>query len=263
MVVSAETKDRQEIIQAFTRREIPCLVNCMIFTEGTDIPLVETVMIARPTQSDSLYAQMVGRGLRLHPDKDRLTLIDCVGITGRRSLCTAPSLLGIDLEEIPKGKQKEVEGDLFELPELIERLADNPQSWIRNVETVDLWAQKQEYELHGINFFQMPNGDLTLSLPDRKFRIPAPDELGNTTGSDGREYPMQEAIDMTYALLCDKYESDRYIWDLEKVKAWGKYPASEAQTRLIRRKCKKDIDLIDFDNLTKMQASMIINRVKN
>jgi len=263
VVVSAETKDRQEIIETFTRREIPCLVNCMIFTEGTDIPLVETVMIARPTQSDSLYAQMVGRGLRLHPDKDKLTLIDCVGITGRRSLCTAPSLLGIDLEEIPKGKQKEVEGDLFELPELIERLADNPQSWIRNVETVDLWAQKQEYELHNINFFQMPNGDLTLSIPDRKFRIPAPDELGNTTGSDGREYPMQEAIDMTYALLCDKYENDRYIWDLEKVKAWGKYPATEAQTRLIRRKCKKDIDLIDFDNLTKMQASMIINRIKN
>ncbi len=77
----------------------------MVFTEGTDIPLVETVMIARPTQSDSLYAQMVGRGLRLHPDKDKLTLIDCVGITGKANLCTAPSLLGIDMSEVPKNQR--------------------------------------------------------------------------------------------------------------------------------------------------------------
>ena len=55
---------------------------------------METVIIARPTQSDSLYAQMVGRGLRLHPEKERLNLIDCVGVTGRANLCTAPSLLG-------------------------------------------------------------------------------------------------------------------------------------------------------------------------
>ena len=262
-VITGMTKNRSEIIEAFTRREIPCLVNCMVFTEGTDIPLVETVMIARPTQSDSLYAQMVGRGLRLHPDKDKLTLIDCVGITGRRSLCTAPSLLGIDLEDIPKRKQKQIEGDLFDLPALIDSMVDSPQSWIRNIEIVDLWAQKQEYELHNINFFQMPNGDLTLSIPDRKIRIPAPDELGNTVTKNGTEMPMQEAIDLTYAILCSKYEDSRYIWDLEKVKAWGKYPATEAQVKLIKRKCKKDIDEIDFDTLTKMQASMIINRIKN
>lgn len=262
-VITGMTKNRSEIIEAFTRREIPCLVNCMVFTEGTDIPLVETVMIARPTQSDSLYAQMVGRGLRLHPDKDKLTLIDCVGITGRRSLCTAPTLLGIDLEDIPKRKQKQIEGDLFDLPALIDSMADSPQSWIRNVEIVDLWAQKQEYELHNINFFQMPNGDLTLSIPDRKIRIPAPDELGNTIGSDGKEYPMQEAIDMTYTALCDRYESSRAIWDLNIIKKWGSAPATEAQVKLIKRRCKKDIEDIDFDTLTKMQASMIINRIKN
>ena len=69
VVVTGETKNRSEIIAAFTRREIPCIVNCMVFTEGTDIPLVETVIMARPTQSDALYTQMVGRGLRLSPGK--------------------------------------------------------------------------------------------------------------------------------------------------------------------------------------------------
>ncbi len=38
------------------------------FTEGTDMPLIETVLLARPTKNPSLYTQMVGRGLRLYTD---------------------------------------------------------------------------------------------------------------------------------------------------------------------------------------------------
>lgn len=125
VVVTGETKDRASIIQAFTAGEIPCIVNCMVFTEGTDIPRVETVIIARPTQSETLYAQMVGRGLRLYPGKQQLELIDCVGITGKTSLCTAPSLLGIDniglrahavvtdSEVIAAAEQKELRGWSF------------------------------------------------------------------------------------------------------------------------------------------------------
>ena len=66
VVVTGETKNRADIIRDFTERKIKCLVNVMVFTEGTDIPLIETLIIARPTQSDSLYTQMVGRGLPLH-----------------------------------------------------------------------------------------------------------------------------------------------------------------------------------------------------
>lgn len=54
---------------------------------------------------NGLYTQMVGRGLRLHSDKDKLTLIDCVGVTGKASLCTAPSLLGIDASDVPPNRQ--------------------------------------------------------------------------------------------------------------------------------------------------------------
>ena len=105
-------------------------------------------------------------------------LIDCVGITGRRSLCTAPSLLGIDISGVPKSQQDKLEGDLFELPEKIERASDVPSSWIRNIETVNLWAQRQQYELHNINFFQMPDGRLVCNLPEGNKSIPCPDELG-------------------------------------------------------------------------------------
>ena len=259
VVITGKTRNREDIIKAFTERKIPCLINCMVFTEGTDIPLVETVIIARPTQSDSLYTQMVGRGLRLHPEKEKLTLIDCVGITGRRSLCTAPSLLGIDIIGLPKKKQETLEGDLFELPEKIERAANNPSSWIRNIETVDLWAQEQQYNLHDINFFQMPDGSLVCSLPDRKrLAIPCPDELGNVV-YNGEYTDLQSAVDEVYAELNGNYSESEYIWNLEKAKRWGKYPASEAQIKLIKRKCRNEE--IEYDSLTKLQASQILNRV--
>lgn len=261
VVITGKTKNRSELIQQFTERKISCLINCMVFTEGTDIPLVETVIIARPTQSDSLYAQMVGRGLRLHPDKEKLTLIDCVGITGRRSLCTAPSLLGISIDDLPKRQQDKVEGDLFELPDKINRLADNPSSWIKNIETVDIWANEQKYNLHDINFFQMPDGSLVCSLPERKkLSIPCPDELGNVVYK-GIQTDMQSAVDMVYSELNELYSESEYIWNLQKVKRWGSAPASDRQIEIIKKKCRKFDSDIDYETLTKLQASQILNRV--
>ena len=259
-VVTGETKDRASIIQRFTDGEIPCIVNVMVFTEGTDIPRVETVIMARPTQSESLYTQMVGRGLRLYSGKEKLTLIDCVGVTGKKSLCTAPSLLGIDVSNIPERKQNELQGDLFELPIKAASASDCPESWIKNVEIVNLWAKEQSYVTHGVNWFRMPSGDLVLSLPEqKKMVIPCPDALGMVTLKDGSYIPMQEALDRAYTVLNEHCGAYRYIWDLGAVKKWGKKPASESQLKIINRMCKG----FDTSELTKGQASQILNRLFN
>lgn len=256
VAVTAKTKNRDELIKKFTKREIPVLVNCMIFTEGTDMPLVETVMIARPTSNSSLYTQMVGRGLRLYPGKEKLTLIDLVGTTGRANLCTAPSLLGIDLNTVPASKQDEIQGDLFELPDLIVKKSDCPASWIRNVEIVNLWAKEQEYNTHGVNYFKMPNGDMVVSIPKKKIRIPAQDELGKTT-IGGQKMSMQRALDKVFLYLQEEYPQYEYIWNVENMKKWGKYPASEKQIESIKRFMKD----FDTENLNKMQATQILNRL--
>ncbi len=261
VAVTADTKDRAEIIERFTKRQIPVLVNCMIFTEGTDMPLVETVMIARPTSNSSLYTQMVGRGLRLHPDKDKLTLIDLVGTTGRASLCTAPTLIGLDMDGVPKKYRDEIEGDLFDLPELIEQKSDCIESWIKNVAIVDLWAKEQEYRLHDVNYFKMPNGDLIVSLThNRKICIPAADELGRTV-LGGREMMMQDALDEVYKTLCGEYGDERYIWDMRKAQRWGSAPATENQIKYIRRRMRGKVTEQELAGLTKMQASHILSRV--
>lgn len=66
-VVSADTpdRDRAEILRRFKRRELLQLVNVDLFGEGFDLPAIEVVSMARPTQSYSLYAQQFGRALRL------------------------------------------------------------------------------------------------------------------------------------------------------------------------------------------------------
>ena len=256
VAVTAKTKNRDELIKKFTNREILVLVNCMIFTEGTDMPLVETVMIARPTSNSSLYTQMVGRGLRLYPGKEKLTLIDLVGTTGRANLCTAPSLLGIDLNTVPTNKQDEIQGDLFELPDLIVKKSDCPASWIRNIEIVNLWAKEQKYNTHGVNYFKMPNGDMVVSIPKKRIRIPAQDELGKTT-IGGQKMNMQRALDKVFKYLQEEYPQYEYIWNVDQMRKWGKVPASEKQVSMIKRFMKD----FDTENLNKMQATQILNRL--
>lgn len=256
VAVTAETKNRAELIEKFTNRKIPCLVNCMIFTEGTDMPLVETVIIARPTSNSSLYTQMVGRGLRLYPGKNKLTLIDLVGTTGRASLCTAPTLLGIDMENVPKSKQKEIQGDLFDLPDIIQKVSDVPESWIKNIEYVNLWAKEQEYNTHNVNWFKMPNGDFVCTLKNFRLIIPAQDELGDTI-LGGKKMKIQEALDLAYQYLLEEYSNEKYLWDTTQIKKWGKAEATEKQKTIIRRMCKD----FDVSELTKSEASQILNRL--
>ena len=256
VVVTGKTKERAGILQAFEKGQIPAIVNCMVFTEGTDIPRVETVIIARPTQSESLYSQMVGRGLRLYPGKERLVLIDCVGITGRKSLCTAPSLLGLDVSKLPESKQQEMEGPIFDLPIKAAAAADCPESWIRNIEIVDLWAREQSYNLHGVNFFQHPDMTMTVSLPGRTLTIPPPNALGLIPTKDGGQIPVQNAIDMVFQHLCSQYGEQQHIWDLKLAKRWMNKPASEKQINLVSRIYPR----FDVDGLTKGQASLILNR---
>ncbi|TFY82646.1 hypothetical protein EWM64_g1369 [Hericium alpestre] len=91
--------ERHALIEGFKKGEFPVLVNCAILTEGTDIPNVDCVLVARPTRSRNVFAQIIGRGMRLSPDtgKDDCMVIDFVDIINRVPgiVCT-PTLFGLD-----------------------------------------------------------------------------------------------------------------------------------------------------------------------
>lgn len=246
-------EDRSETVRAFSEGKIPCITNCMVFTEGTDLPNVQTVIMARPTKNITLFSQCVGRGLRLYPGKEYLTLIDCVGAGDNADLCTAPSLLGLDLDNVPPKARKKLTGKLFDLPEIMKEIEDTPEAWIRNVRHVELWAKRSKYDTHGVNYFRMPDGSLVLSMP--RIVLPPEDSLGRIEW-DGHQEPAQKVFDEVYKILKRDYAGQRALWDLSLMKHWGTVPATDKQKYLL---CKYLPDY-DTSGLTKFDAAQILTR---
>lgn len=92
---------RGERLDAFKKGQFPVLLNCGVFTEGTDIPNIDCILLARPTKSRNLLVQMIGRGMRLYPGKKDCHVIDMVASL-ETGIVTVPTLFGLDPSEIVK-----------------------------------------------------------------------------------------------------------------------------------------------------------------
>lgn len=75
-----EATERDRIIEAFKKREFKYLVNVSVLTTGFDAVHVDVIAILRPTESVSLYQQIIGRGLRLDTDKKDCLVLDYTGM---------------------------------------------------------------------------------------------------------------------------------------------------------------------------------------
>lgn len=88
---------RARALADFRAGRTQVLSNVGVLTEGFDDPGVSCIAMARPTRSDGLYAQCVGRGTRLHPGKLDCLILDFVDLSAL-SLCTLPSLFGMPVD---------------------------------------------------------------------------------------------------------------------------------------------------------------------
>jgi len=100
-VISAKTPDalRLDILRKFRNREVLQLVSVDIFSEGFDLPAIEVISMARPTQSYGLYVQQFGRGVRPMEGKAHAILIDHVNNVIRHGLPDAPRQWSLDRRE--------------------------------------------------------------------------------------------------------------------------------------------------------------------
>jgi superfamily II DNA or RNA helicase len=73
------SSERADVMNQFRDKQLQVLTNCALFDEGLDIPSLDGVILARPTQSLSRFLQMVGRALRPFEGKDRAIIIDLAG----------------------------------------------------------------------------------------------------------------------------------------------------------------------------------------
>lgn len=137
--VNGNSCDRDEILADFEDGKYDVLCNSMLLTEGWDCPSVDCIVVLRPTKVRSLYQQMVGRGMRLAPEKDNLLLLDFLWMTERHDLCRPSALISRD-EHIAKRIDTQMESyedgiDLIEAEEQAERdiLAEREQALAREL----------------------------------------------------------------------------------------------------------------------------------
>ena len=70
---------RETAIKKLETKEIEIIFTVDLFNEGVDIPSVDTLLFARPTESLVVFTQQIGRGLRLYPNKETCVIIDLIG----------------------------------------------------------------------------------------------------------------------------------------------------------------------------------------
>lgn len=76
---ATEKNARERILSDFKAGRIKCVINVGVLTTGFDFPALEAVLIARSTMSLALYYQIVGRAMRIHPDKQSAWIVDIGG----------------------------------------------------------------------------------------------------------------------------------------------------------------------------------------
>lgn len=75
----AGSDDRSAALTELAAGEIDAICTVDLFNEGVDVPLIDRVIMLRPTESPVLFLQQLGRGLRTAEGKSQLTVIDFVG----------------------------------------------------------------------------------------------------------------------------------------------------------------------------------------
>lgn len=125
--IDGESPDRDQIQRDFRAGKYDLLSNAMLLTEGYDDPGINCIVILRPTRSNVLYSQMVGRGTRIHPGKDDLLLLDLLWMHERMKLVRPANLIATGQDEADRitelAEEKAKQGGESQMPLDLEDLA--------------------------------------------------------------------------------------------------------------------------------------------
>ncbi|KAJ9636897.1 putative ATP-dependent helicase IRC3 [Coniosporium tulheliwenetii] len=278
--VTGDTRQtvRSETLDAFKNGEFPVLLNCGVFTEGTDIPNIDCVLLARPTKSRNLLVQMIGRGMRLHPGKKDCHIIDMVASL-EAGIVTTPTLFGLDPSEIVSDaavsdmvrmrdrreqeamREREAAGGQYLPPtsSSSNRVVtftdyDSPLAWVEvgearyalSTQRGDFLTIEKEADSFVVKYTQkLPPGAKSRSPFMRPRQIASSDTLKHAVGA------------------ADTFAQETFEWIfIATNQAWRKKPASESQL-LFLNKLRDKSDQLTEDMITKGRAGDMITKIKH
>ncbi len=99
--------DRKRTLRKFREGRLQVITNVGVLTEGFDDPGVSAIAMVRPTRSESLYLQCVGRGMRLDPSAKDCLILDFVDLSALDIVTSATLDAGVSREAPEREEQEE------------------------------------------------------------------------------------------------------------------------------------------------------------
>lgn len=242
-----ERAERSKIIEGYRSGGIQVLCNCQVLTEGFDAPETACVIVARPTKSRLLYQQMVGRGLRLWPNKKSCVVLDFCDKA--HSLCNTVNVLLMDAEDDETAKRQAGGKSTNVTPKLPPNLNSKLKSAIVAFDPLsDAFSWQRECSAYV----------LRAGASNRLVVYPSSNgQHGAVFLRDGHSHRVADGIPFEYAFAAaeDFARANRQFFIIsDREAAWRDQPASDKQKDYIRR-CGYKAGL---DGLTRGQASDLI-----
>lgn len=235
--------ERRRALADFKSGKVSVLVNCMVLTEGTNLPMASCVIIARPTTHVGLYVQMVGRVLRTHPGKTDAIVLDVVGVSKRHVLAGLTDLMG-EREKVRRDAEEDQLGEDADLPEQDEDLGGGyrDRAWLDGFlisDEVDLFHGQQArwQRTYGGQWFAPYGKERYVTVVPSLSGSEAWDVLSVDRKRHGEsDWIAREIEDLGYAMAHGESVVLRLSSSLARRDAtWRRKPASQAQKDLLRR----------------------------
>jgi superfamily II DNA or RNA helicase len=263
-------EERRSILGQFSRGEVAVLANCNLLTEGFDEPRINCVMLARPTKSKLLYAQMVGRGTRLHPEKKDLMVVDVVDNSRNHHLPGLYSLFNLPANMNLGGAraldvERDVDRMIRQYPWIdVSRLV-KPEDITLATERIDFFNFDPPGELaeHTDNTWCATPAGYRLNLPDGETLTIESNlldtwDLSLLARGRRREILQSESLSRAVALADSFVTTDRpdAVRFVQRSARWRNDPVTDSQKELLARK-----GIRAPEGLTKGQASQMISHL--
>jgi superfamily II DNA or RNA helicase len=186
---SAQTPvaEREAILRRYAHRQTQFIVNCGLWTEGWDAPHTECVAIGRVTKNRTLYAQMMGRGLRPSPGKTHCLVIDIAGSGEGLGLADVTAVLcgswGNEVAETARKRAREGQSQVAAARDAIEEAKRKAQE-LEAAQRSSL-AAKREFDVFDTKRKRPPKpvtaDDIGLEVPQGDSRKPTEKQLALLT----------------------------------------------------------------------------------
>lgn len=262
-----DKETRAQILRDFDSGALDGLTNCAVLTEGWDAPRIEAVHMARPTKSDGLWLQCIGRGGRPRNGQQVEDGETCIVFEYAPADSRPLDRIGRVLDMPPEVRKRlarmEDEQDAVDTGDLLSSLDELAELESDDPAGVGIVVQEINYLDDSPWTWQQQDGWLLLSLgagrddikrilaisPERSgvkvlyaiYAYPTGrlDEQGRPTYkpwqcAELRPDDNHEAL-MDYANDLARQRGAPSLIDKKKAPRWTQAPASEAQRNMIRR----------------------------